>query len=561
MSLRQKILFALTLFICVISQTLPIIRSGLHYSYGLGFWGPMGHDGIWHLALINQIRNPFHIPAPSFAGELLQNYHPFFDIFIAFFSSLTHISASIWLFQIGPILISLAFLVLSFVLGYRLTHRYLGGIILVFLNTFSNSFGWLVSLTRGQGIGGESLFWSMQPPSFHLNPPFALSMVFIYLLLIIACFNQKKFSVTSSILVVTILGLLPITKAYAGVAAFLFFGFYSLYQLIQRHYRPLVILCASFVVAICIFRIYNHSSISLIQYQPFSLINSMIDSPDRFYLPRVSSFRQNISSSNVFDPRLIVVILGSVSIFIVGNYSWRLLGFTISRQRIKDYFIGPIILTIILLTLFPILFVQQATAWNIVQFLYYAIFLSNILLVVFLVPRLSSTFFSLATIVIFSTSILAVIPTYQNYLGNPSPASLPVGELEALSFLRLQPTGIVLTYPYDPEVKKGYSSTPIPLYAYETTAYVSAFSHHRTFLEDQMNLNNSAYNWQSRLDAVNKFFSQQSVFTNRGFLLNNQIDYIYLTTTQAKLIQLSETAISVEIIFQNSSAVIYRVKK
>lgn len=64
--------------------------------------------------------------------------------------------------------------------------------------------------------------------------------------------------------------------------------------------------------------------------------------------------------------------------------------------------------------------------------------------------------------------------TLKTYFGNPAPSNLPIPEVKALSFLKNQPSGTVLTYPYDKYIKNNLG-TPIPLYAYETTSYVSAF--------------------------------------------------------------------------------------
>ena len=79
---NQKIIFVIIFVICLFIQVIPVIRSGLTYHYGIGFWGPNGHDGIWHLSLINHISNPLEINMPVFSGEKLKNYHPLFDILI-----------------------------------------------------------------------------------------------------------------------------------------------------------------------------------------------------------------------------------------------------------------------------------------------------------------------------------------------------------------------------------------------------------------------------------------------------------------------------------------------
>ena len=113
-SKKQKIILLAVFLFCFFVQVIPVIRSGLHYSFGVGFWGPNGHDGVWHLSLINHISNPTKIKMPIFAGEYLKNYHPFFDILIAFLSKITFINSSLWLFQIFPIITTILYLYFSF---------------------------------------------------------------------------------------------------------------------------------------------------------------------------------------------------------------------------------------------------------------------------------------------------------------------------------------------------------------------------------------------------------------------------------------------------------------
>src|SRR3989344_6634701 len=69
--------------------SLTMIKSGWSYRYGLGFWGANGHDGVWHLALINSITKELSqslwkgFSIPVFAGSQLQNYHIGFDLLLA----------------------------------------------------------------------------------------------------------------------------------------------------------------------------------------------------------------------------------------------------------------------------------------------------------------------------------------------------------------------------------------------------------------------------------------------------------------------------------------------
>jgi len=120
---------------------------------------------------------------------------------------------------------------------------------------------------------------------------------------------------------------------------------------------------------------------------------------------------------------------------------------------------------------------------------------------------------------------------------------------------------IVLTYPYDAYLRNSFPQTPIPIYSYETTSYVSAFSGHQTFLEDEMNLENSGYDWRPRRLNSELFFSQKNEFTDRGFLVNNQIDYIYFPKIYFNQNPQISLKLSIENIFENSEIIIYQVNR
>jgi hypothetical protein len=126
--------------------------------------------------------------------------------------------------------------------------------------------------------------------------------------------------------------------------------------------------------------------------------------------------------------------------------------------------------------LIPMFFIQKGTSWNTIQFFYYFLFFSNLFFAQFLTSFLKNK--NIIKIIILILFILianiGTIATLKDYLGNPPPSALPQTEVEALNFLKNQPDGLVLTYPYDKYLKNNLT-TPIPLYAYETTGYVPLF--------------------------------------------------------------------------------------
>ncbi len=546
---NKRLIFILVFILCLFIQVIPVIRSGLNYSYGIGFWGANGHDGVWHLSLINHIKSLQQIPLPIFAGHNLRNYHPFFDILISQLSAITTIPTINWLFQLFPLISSLIFLILSYFLGKKITQKHSGGLWLMFLNSFANSFGWLITIIRFGNIDGESLFWAMQSPSNQINPPFVLSLIFLLALMLIVL--NKKLSTIDSLMVFLILILIPITKAYAAIPAYVIFFYFAWQSILKKNFQPLLLGIISLIVALFIFFQFNSQSGNLLVFKPLWFTNSMIESPDRFYVPYLANMRYALEASGRIGPRLIFIHLLAISIFIIGNFSWRIIGFFDYSKKHFAYLISIIICSII-----PILFIQNGTAWNTIQFIYYGLFLSNVLLAYYL----SKHHHLWLNLLIIFTFLIASIPTIKNYLGNPAPSSLPPSEILALKFLSQQPSGTVLTYPYDKYLKKSLSS-PIPLYAYETTSYVAAFSHQQTFVDDYMNLANSGFDYQTRLQASTNFFLQQSEFQDRGFLVNNQIDYIYLTGQQIQKTNINPAKMYLTKIYDQPDVIIYRVQR
>ena len=317
------------------------------------------------------------------------------------------------------------------------------------------------------------------------------------------------------------------------------------------------LLLTSLVLGTIFFLIYNGHSLSLLRYQPFWFTNSMIESPDRLYLPQLANMRYSLESANRIGPRLILLQTVTLAIFIIGNFGWRLLGFITSRSKnlsIQIIFNLLALFTIII----PTLFIQKGTSWNTIQFLYYGLFLTNFTLVIFIYsrPHLLSKFISVVIIII---NIFPLIGSTPQYLGKIPPTAIPPSEIKALNYLSQQPAGTVLTVPYDAYLKTSITTKPLPLYAYETTGYVSAYSHHSTFLEDEMNLGNSGLNYQPILDDAKKFFRQQNKYQDRGFLVNNQISYIYLTGKQIENNLLNQNDLSLETIYNQDENLIYRV--
>jgi len=74
-----------------------------------------------------------------------------------------------------------------------------------------------------------------------------------------------------------------------------------------------------------------------------------------------------------------------------------------------------------------------------------------------------------------------------------------------------------------------------------------------------MNLDITGFDWKQRRLESEKFFTTQDEFFARGFLINNNISYIYLINDQN--FSLTTFNLQVDEIFNNSQVRIYKVRR
>lgn len=559
-STKEKLTLLILVFVSSILLSVTMFRSGLIYDFGVGFWGPNGHDAIWHLSLINQLKINIPPANPVFSGYTLSNYHWGYDLVVALISKFTLINTSILYFQILPIIFAITIGILSYKLSKLFTKNHLTSLIFVFLNYFASSFGWIVTLIKSGQIGGESMFWSMQSASILLNPPYALSLIILLWGLILWFKHKDSNSIILGIILGLILSLLCYVKVYSAILIGLSLSIYfviSFFKL-KTISRFNFFVCLS--MAVLSFLILNSLGVlgseTLLEFKPFWFTRSMIESIDKFYWPKLASFRYNQTNFLIS----IIIELFLVFIFFVGNLGIRILGtYRIINKFIKkqinkeDWLFFPFL---IISFGIPLFFVQKGTAWNTIQFFYYFLFIFNFYLAQFISNHFSKNIIVFILLIILAS--FGSIGTLKDYFGNPPPSALPTSELSALKYLKNQPNGNVLTYPYDKYLKNNFS-TPIPLYAYETTAYVSAFSEKPVFVEDEMNLDITGYDWEKRRDESITFYNTDDKFLSRGFLLNNNISYIYLVKDQE--FKISQADLQIDQIYNQDDIRIFKVRR
>lgn len=553
------------IIIGAVTWSLTMVKSGLSYPFGIGFWGPNGHDGIWHLSLIRELAKG-SLQIPVFAGETLQNYHIGFDVLLALLHKLTFLPISMLYFQIVPFILALGigYGVYSLVLHWRKSRS--AALWATFFVYFGGNFGWIISLIREGNLGGESMFWAQQAMATLINPPFALSILLILSGLIILSKYFQRQSNTYFFLSILVFGLLFEVKVYAGILSLGGLFAAGLYEYIKdRKSAIFKIFAGSLGLSIILFLVFNKNSSSLLVFQPLWFLETMMGFLDRLYWPKffnaMLAYKQ---SGNLIKG--IPAYMVAFGIFLVGNLGTRVIKEILVWKWIKNFkkltyvevFLAAVIGVGIL---FPMFFLQKGTPWNTIQFAYYSLTFSGILAGVTLGDWLEEKKTLTGTLVAGAVVLLTIpttLGTLRHYLPSRPPAKLSYQEAGALDFLSRQSEGIVLTYPFDRAAsERAIENPPRPLYLYESTAYVSAFSGQPVYLEDEVNLDITGFNWTERRLRATEFFESKDSSLARDFLKKNNISYIYLIKGQSVV---NESVLDVRKIFENVEVDIFKVE-
>lgn len=550
--LRNKY-FVFIAIVGTVTWSLTMVRSGLIYDFGYGFWGANGHDGIWHIALAESLARGL-FDNPVFAGSALQNYHLGFDLLLALINQVTKLPINYLYFQILPSIFAVLIGFLTYKFVYSWKHSTYHALLATFFVYFSSSFGFIVTFLRNGTITGESMFWSSQSLSTLVNPPFALSLIFLLSGLVFLLKYQKTHTTYYILLSTLFFGLLIFVKVYAGLlilAGLFAAGVYEFF-LHHRSYILHLFFWTSVVSSLLFFPFIDLKSGGL-AWQPFWFLETLMSYSDRLGWERFYSAMTTYKMGGLWFKAIVAYGMSFV-IFLVGNLGIRIVGFRYFK-KIKLDWVNVFIFTILFFAvIIPMLFVQKGTPWNTIQFFYYFLFFFAILAGISMKKRL--------LILVLPFAMVGVWATLQHYLPSMPQAKISTQEIEALNFLENQPQGIVLTYPFDQyKAKEAEVNPPRPLYFYDSTAYVSAYSKKQVFLEDEVNLNIMGYDWKGRREDVLWFISNLDPGKGREFLRSNKIKYLYLVKENSPLIgeyiRLGESDLELKKLFENEKVIIY----
>ncbi len=569
LKITHKIIFLLVFVIGVIGMVAVNAPSGFFYKDGIYFYSSHGHDGVWHLALMESLKTSnFPFQNPELAGSKLQNYHFFVDLLMSEFSRVFNFSSLDIYFRFMPIVFATLLGFGSFIFVRCWSKSEIAGIWAMILTYFAGSFGYLLYIPTHKSLGGESIFWVSQTQSVLGNPPHVAAFIIVtaFLFCLLKYLTGRKF--VYFILCAILGGSVIEFKVYAGVlilGGLLVAGIYDL--LIKKVFKTMLLFLVTLIIALMIYLPNSQNSQDFLVWQPWWFIRTMVVATDRLNWLDLELRRQTYIAELNWK-RVIQVETTAFLIFLFGNLGMRFLGFWTLIRKIKDYrqtFNIFFVFITMASFLIPVFFLQKGVAWNTIQFNQYFLLLFGFLAAISVVELLSFVKNNSLKVIISFVVIALAIPTqlgllWQFYSNYPL-SKISNEEIEALNFLKNEGNSgaIVLTAPFNKYERDKYNKPPIPIYAWYDTGYVPAFSRKLTLISDEEQVNIMGYDVSKLLQERKEAFESKDFHDMNAFLKKYNVSYIYLVWNQQ--IATSSSYLNADLVFQNKDAKVFKIRK
>ncbi len=563
--LNIKTLLVLAVFIIGVAGQLAVISpSGTFQNGNLVFWSANGHDGSWHIALMEEIKKGFPFENPVFAGEKLVNYHFFSDIAPAIVSKYLPLNNLDLYFRIFPFIYSIFLGASAFYLTRKITNNFSASLWATIFTYFAGSFGYVIGK-------GESVFWATQPQSSGGNPPQIVSnFLILAALYFLVLLLQKRGNKLIFAICVLLFGTLSAFKIYAGVVLLGTLVIAGVWQLLrERSFQLLSLAIVSGILAALLYFPNTSGSTSFLIFEPWWYIRTMIVEPSRLNLVDWELRRQTYIFEHNWKRVIWLEGLGFL-IFFFGNLGIRFLGLweliKFLKSSLRNYINLTFVLIIALSLVLPLLFLQKGVASNTSQFLQYFILLFGILAGITtsqITSRLKFLPRSIVTIII----IVLMVPTQVNLIREfyglpqqPRPAFAKISqqELQALKFIKdnTQKNDVILTPPYNQYLNLG-GATP-NIWDWFDTSYVSAFTSRRTYMDDYEQNDIMGYNYAPRLKVKETIFGGERIDEVKTAMGETNANIIYFPKVVAPKVNLQ--SLNLTKLFENQEIEIWQIK-
>ncbi len=530
---------SLVLFLSFIFS-LPIILSGQ-----IGNSILYQKDDLWHLALINELRENFPPGNPGFSEIPLKGYHFFYNFLLAKISNIFHISTLSIHFHFFPIFLAIIWGLGVYALIYKWSKSRLAALWAVFLTMFGGSFAFILLLEGHTGLSLNSAFGIQQPAPSMENPPFSISIVII-LVFLFAAFNyfvtkQKKWIVS----LVLCVGMVSMFKVYAGIILIPIFCLLAGLEIIRKRFVLPVGLSIAGILFIGTYWIFADHSSRLIFDPLWAPHSVLIDNmPWYGYVEKMYTYTKLSVIKGIVETELY-----SWYVFIFGNLGTRAIGLLLllvvflKKRKTPSFFALIILIMILVSILIPLFFIQSGKVFEIIQIAWYFLFFSSLLAAfgfsfIFEV-RYSNLLKILLLIVIVILTIPSSIENYQSFLKRFSHSSESIynSDIEAMIFLKSKGSYNDTVLEIPPQYVNPTEEDVARWYKEVSTPKITAFSNKRSYLSNE-NISfpgadiNKRIPFVVKLIAYNKTIRGTAEYINlqndiRTGLLENKISFIY----------------------------------
>lgn len=572
-----KKVFLIVLLIGVIGQLAVNAPSGLKYQDGIYFWSSHGHDGVWHISLMEEMhKDIFPFQNPEFAGHRLQNYHFFVDLLMSELTRMFPFSNLDVYFRFMPLLFSILLGLGSYIFVRAWSKSDLAGVWAMFFTYFAGSFGYLLSIPANHNLNGETIFWVSQTQSVLGNPPHASAFIIltVFLFLLVRFYQDNLKSLVP--ILIFLGGVIIEFKVYGGVlilGGLLVVGIWQIFK--ERKIISLALFILTTLFALVIYLPNSVNSQDFLIWQPWWFIRTMIVAGDRLNWIDLENRRQTYILQHNYK-RVIELETIAFLAFLFGNLGMRFLGFWtwVGQFRNKtlfenfNIFFASITLASFLI---PVFFVQKGVAWNAIQFNQYFLLLFGFLAAVSVSSLMARTRIKNLKFLIVFLIVLLSVPTqlgllWQFYSNSPL-SKVSFEELDGLNFLQKNSSqGDIILTPHYNEYAKNKYQPPVPISTWSDTGYVSAFTNLSTYLTDKDQLDIMGYNINQLIDERRKLFVDPNpaihnspdpkVFNN--FIERNHIKYVYLVYDEQFAAPVDK--LNLELVYHSNNVRIYKVR-
>lgn len=459
--------------------SLSVTTSGWMTRDGLVLKGVNAVDGIWNIALAEELIHSFPPEHPGIAGTPIRGYHLLYNLLVADASRISGISAVSLHFHLLPIVMSFLLVYGIYAFSLRLTGSSRHSLWATFFALAGGSFSFVLPIFFGRSVSLDDALGITQPFSLLVSPSFVLSFLAIIYTWIFLDEYAKHPSTPWLVVTGLLSGLSVGMKVYAGM---ILLPTIALFSLVRRNIFVLVL---SAVSAAVVFLPLN-GSYGFLRYQPLWPPHRVMQGVLDFTQWELK--RQTLEAMGASLGLLKLEVI-AILIFVFGNLGTRILGLSglyfLKKKEVSLLFWVLILASLISFVL-PMFFLQPIGAFNMIQFFWYFLVLLGILAGwgwSLLLARVSKGWAIVLSILVLTFTLPSAIEKTASYVGKQTHV-IPKAELDFYKQLRSvgSPGDTVLVVP----LIDRYTEADIRDWFNRTGPTVSAFTGKRTFLANEV---------------------------------------------------------------------------